>query len=316
MPVHAEPIVLCLMGPTGTGKTELALRLAERLAVEIISVDSAMVYRHMNIGTAKPDAAARSRVPHHLIDLIEPSQAYSAGQFRVDAVRAIREIRERGRTPLLAGGTLLYFRALWRGLADLPPADAGLRVRLDERAARDGWPALHAELARIDPEAAARIKPTDPQRIQRALEVFELTGQPISVIQRRTVVPDSMRFVRVALVPRDRSALYGRLDKRFSGMLKEGLLHEVEALMKLPAMSIDCPAMRAVGYRQLWRHLSGELDFAEAVRQAQVATHHLAKRQLTWLRSEESDLVLDPLGAGMSEQVSAIIETGGVAAGR
>lgn len=299
-----------ILGPTGTGKTELALRLAERFDVEIISVDSAMVYRHMDIGTAKPGAASRAAVPHHLLDIRDPWESYSAGDFRADALRLIGEIRARGRTPLLVGGTMLYFRALGRGLAALPVADAALRARLDAEAARLGWPALHARLVNVDPGAAARIKPGDRQRIQRALEVFMLTGQPLSALQARPG-DEPLELRRLALVPPDRSLLRTRLDQRLEAMLAAGFIEEVRRLMLLPLMSAQCPAMRAVGYRQIWACLAGELSQAEAVRQAAVATHRLAKRQFTWLRSEASDLVLDPQRPDCHAQAAAALEAWG-----
>jgi tRNA dimethylallyltransferase len=297
----SEEAAICIMGPTGTGKTELALQVAARFDVEIISVDSAMVYRHMDVGTAKPDAAARAAVPHHLIDARDPWEAYSAGDFRADALRLMAEIRGRGRVPLLVGGTMLYFRALERGLAELPGADPGVRAALDAEAARFGWPALHARLATVDPAAAARIKPGDRQRIQRALEVYTLAGEPISELQSRPAGP-RVTLRRVALVPSDRAALYARLDRRFRAMVAGGFVEEVGRLMRLPLMSPDRPSMRAVGYRQIWAHLAGETSREEALRQAEVATHRLAKRQMTWLRPETAELGLDPQEAGCAER--------------
>ncbi len=303
---------LCLLGPTGTGKTDLAIRLAGEFPVEIISVDSAMVYRHMNIGTAKPPPELRARVAHHLIDIRDPWESYSAGQFRTDAMAAIAAIRARGHMPLLVGGTMLYFRALFRGLAPLPAASPELRAAIDREAEARGWPAMHAELARVDALAAARIRPGDRQRIQRALEVFRITGQPISALQIADGQVPGMHYLRIALVPADRRALHSRLEQRLAGMIGEGLVAEVRRLRELPLMSAACPSMRAVGYRQVWQHLSGEFGLEEAQRQAAVATRRLAKRQLTWLRSEAVDMSLDPAGADVYGPVARVLEEVGV----
>ncbi len=288
-------LAVCLAGPTGTGKTELALRLATGFAVEIVSVDSAMVYRHMDIGTAKPTAADRTAVAHHLIDIREPWASYSAGQFRSEAREAIAAINRRGRTPLLVGGTMLYFRALLDGLSPLPPAQPAVRAAIDREANERGWAALHGELGQVDPVAAARIRPGDRQRIQRALEVFRITGRPISALQESSAATDQLPCLRIGLVPADRDALYRRLDERFQAMLDAGFVDEVARLRELPLMSAASPAMRAVGYRQLWRHLDGETSLTEASREARVATRRLAKRQLTWLRAETAYQVVDPL---------------------
>jgi len=283
--VAMPPEAVLLAGPTCAGKTALALELAARYPVEIVSVDSAQVYRGMDIGTSKPPAAIRAQVPHHLIDVCDPAEAYSAGRFRRDALALIGEIRARGRLPLLVGGTMLYFRALLHGIAPLPSADVELRARIDERARRLGWPALHAELAARDPEAAQRIRPADGQRIQRALEVLELTGERLSQLQRRAE-PAPLRLVAFALVPADRPALYDRIDRRFLEMMEEGLLEEVRRLFDRGDLSPDLPSLRSVGYRQLWAHLEGSSRLDEAVAGAQRATRNLAKRQFTWLRSE------------------------------
>lgn len=288
------PRAICIFGPTGTGKTDLALALANDFPVEVVSVDSAMVYRHMDVGTAKPSAAERAAVPHHLIDVREPWETWSAGDFSQEATRAMGEIRARGRVPLLVGGTMLYFRALSRGLAPLPQADAALRAGLDAEAVDRGWPALHADLAQVDPISAARIAPADRQRIQRALEVWRLTGRPLSALQAEAAPDADPGWLRIALVPGDRMALYARLEARLATMVRQGFIEEVRRLRAMPLMSADRPAMRSVGYRQLWNWLDGAVTEAEALRQAAVATRNLAKRQLTWLRGEPADVVLDP----------------------
>ena len=274
-----------IAGPTGAGKTDLALELAGRFPVEIVSVDSAQVYRGMDIGTAKPSAAIRAHVPHHLIDLCDPAEAYSAGRFRRDALDLIGAIRARGRLPLLVGGTMLYFRALMHGIAPLPEADPVVRSGIDRRAEALGWPALHAELAARDPEAAVRIRPADGQRIQRALEVLELTGERLSRLQK-LASPAPLAFAAFALVPDDRVALYARIDARFRRMMEEGFLDEVRALRARGDLDPDLPSLRSVGYRQLWTHLAGACSLEQALAEGQRATRNLAKRQLTWIRSE------------------------------
>lgn len=281
------------MGPTASGKTELALALARRLPLDLISVDSAMVYRHMDIGSGKPDPATLARFPHRLVDIREPWEQYSAGEFAADAARAIAGAEAAGRIPFLVGGTFLYFRSLLEGLSPLPAADPAVRAMLEARAARDGWPALHAELGRADPAAAARIAATDRQRIQRALEVLELTGQPISALQGRRTAAPAHRFLRVGLVPGDRGVLAERIRQRLHAMLEQGFVGEVERLLALPGMAPDRPALRAVGYRQLLPLVAGACTRAEAEARALTATRQLAKRQLTWLRGEDCDLWLD-----------------------
>ncbi len=283
--IPALPVYV-LTGPTGVGKSDWAVRLAERAPIEIVSVDSALVYRRLDIGTAKPAKALRERIPHHLIDLLDPAESYSAGRFVSDALAAIRAIHARGRVPLLVGGTMLYLRALFHGLAALPPAAPGLRAELDARAAKEGWPALHAELARLDPEAAGRVAPNDSQRIQRALEVCLTVGRPMSELQRDTSSPLLGLRVRAwALVPGERSWLHDRLGERFASMMRAGFLEEVRALHSRGDLTARHPSMRAVGYRQLWAHLDGAYDLTEAVRQGVIATRQLAKHQSTWLRS-------------------------------
>ncbi|HEX9207701.1 MAG TPA: tRNA (adenosine(37)-N6)-dimethylallyltransferase MiaA [Steroidobacteraceae bacterium] len=282
---HAAVDAVCLMGPTCTGKTALALQLAQRFPVEIISVDSALVYRGMDIGTSKPSAAERAAVPHHLVDVCDPAEPYSAGRFLRDALAAIEAIRGRGRVPLLVGGTMLYFRALTHGLAPLPEANPVVRAAIDARARELGWPALHAELAARDPVAAARIQPFDAQRIQRALEVVELTGQRVSDLQQQAR-PAPLSLARFALLPCSRAELYQRIDARFDAMLAAGFLQEVRDLRARGDLDPDLPSLRAVGYRQLWQHLEGRLAYDVAVAAARQATRNLAKRQLTWLRAD------------------------------
>ena len=283
-PGHAIPAVL-LMGPTASGKSALALALAERFDVEIVSVDSAQIYRGMDVGTAKPDAATRARVPHHLIDVIEPTEAYSAARFCADALNAIAGIRSRGRVPLLVGGTMLYFKALREGLSALPQADAAVRNEIDARAAREGWPALHAELARVDPATATRLAPQDSQRIQRALEVHALTGQPLSALQgARDARHDIGPTILIALAPADRAALHAAIARRFDAMLAAGLVEEVKALRLRYPLTPQMPSMRSVGYRQALDYLDGRGALAERRARGIAATRQLAKRQLTWLR--------------------------------
>jgi tRNA dimethylallyltransferase len=313
LPGSNAPDAVCLMGPTCTGKTALALQLATRFPVEIISVDSALVYRGMDIGTSKPTVTERASVPHHLIDICDPSDPYSAGRFRRDALACIDAIRGRGRVPLLVGGTMLYFRALTHGLAPLPEADPDIRTALDAVAQTSGWPALHAELAERDPVAAGRIQPLDAQRIQRALEVLQLTGERLSDLQR-LAEPAPYRLARVALVPVSRPELYQRINARFDAMLAAGLLEEVQRLRARGDLDPDLPSLRAVGYRQLWQHLEGQVPFEVAVEEARKATRNLAKRQLTWLRAdpeiawvpslEAADLV--PISAALTSAVEKI----------
>lgn len=300
-------LVLTLMGPTAAGKTAAAVRLAEQRGVDIVSVDSAMVYRRMDIGTAKPDAATLARHPHALVNIREPWETYSAAQFVADADAAVREAFAAGRTPLLVGGTMLYFRAFKQGIDALPPANAELRERIATRAAAHGWPRLHQELARRDPEAAARIDPRNGQRIGRALEVCEVTGAPISAQWAQTATPAGerlrCRLVETAIVPPARAALHALIAERAGAMIRSGFVEEVAALRALPALSLSTPSMRAVGYRQIWRYLDGEYDHAEMLLRVAAATRQLAKRQLTWLRGW-SDLALqapdaDALAAGV-----------------
>jgi tRNA dimethylallyltransferase len=292
--------VLILTGPTGSGKSDWAVALAEAAPVEIISVDSAQVYRGLDIGTAKPERSLRQRVPHHLVDICDPADRYSAGRFVTDALAQIEAVRARGRVPLLVGGTMLYLRALVHGLAPLPQASAELRAQIDARAADEGWPALHAALARVDPAAAARIAPADGQRIQRALEVAYTAGQPISQLQRATVSPLAGQAVRSWMLSPERPALHQRLERRFAAMMAAGFLDEVRQLRDRGDLNPALPSMRAVGYRQLWSHLAGEVSLAQASAQALSATRQLAKRQLTWMRSAPGGIWVDPQGGPVS----------------
>ena len=295
MATEPRPVVL-IMGPTGAGKTDLALRLAARFAVDIVSVDSAMVYRGMDIGTGKPTQDVLERFPHKLVDILDPAESYSAGQFLRDARAAIDESHARGRLPLLVGGTMLYFRALRRGLAELPEANPTVRAAIDGEAAMRGWPSLHAELATIDPTAAARIKPGDGQRIQRALEVYRISGRTLSEFHAATAAPDpSLRFVAYAWVPGDRERLYAAIAARFASMMESGFLDEVRKLHRRSDLHPRRPSIRSVGYRQLWEHLDGAVTLDQAVHNAIIATRHLARRQLVWLRAEKDIEWIDAL---------------------
>jgi tRNA dimethylallyltransferase len=290
------------MGPTASGKTALAVSLVERFPLEIISVDSALVYRGMNIGTAKPDPDTLARAPHHLLDIRDPDEAYSAAAFCDDARRLMAEIVARGRVPLLVGGTMLYFRALLQGLDDLPRADTALRKALEAGAAARGWPALHAELAEIDPPTAARLAPNDSQRIGRALEIFHLTGTPMSALLDRAHAELPYRVLPLALIPSDRTVLHQRIAARFDTMLAEGLIEEVKTLRRTYALNADLPSMRAVGYRQAWACLDGDIDLKALREQGIAATRQLAKRQLTWLRSWPDAVALDCLADDLDAQ--------------
>jgi len=296
-------LAIAIMGPTASGKSRLAMTLAERLPVEIVSVDSAQVYRGMDVGTAKPSADDRRRVPHHLIDLIDPTEAYSAARFRADALHAIEAIHARGRTPLLVGGTMLYFKALRDGLAMLPPADPAVRAEIDAQAAARGWLALHDELARLDPHTAARLQPNDSQRIQRAFEVFRLTGKPMSTLLADSAGEGSAAdMLWISLEPRDRSVLHALIAQRFDAMLEAGLVDELIALRARHALSPGLPSMRCVGYRQAWEHLEGRYDRQEMRDRGIFATRQLAKRQLTWLRRWTGAARIDCLAQDVMEQ--------------
>ncbi|HRP24889.1 tRNA (adenosine(37)-N6)-dimethylallyltransferase MiaA [Thauera sp.] len=279
------PPALLLLGPTASGKTACALALAKALPVEIISVDSALVYRDMDIGTAKPSVEEQAACPHHLIDIVSPEDAYSAARFRADAIELMTQIHARGKIPLLAGGTMLYFKALRDGLSDLPAADAGLRRAIDEVAALRGWPALHAELARLDPDAAARLEPGDAQRIQRALEIVRLTGRPLAEsYAKKEDAPLPCRLLPIALAPADRSALHARIEQRFDAMLHAGFVDEVRQLRRRYQLDPAMPSIRCVGYRQAWEYLDGDIGYDELRFKGIAATRQLAKRQLTWQR--------------------------------
>lgn len=300
--------VVCIMGPTASGKTRLAVDLVRRFPFEIVSVDSALIYRGMDIGTAKPDAATLAIAPHRLIDFLDPAQAYSAAQFRSDCLREMEQIRQRGRLPLLVGGTMLYFRALQHGLSPLPGADPALRARLDAQMREQGLESLHARLAEVDPEAARRIHPNDPQRIQRALEVFELSGRPLSAHFAESD-PDwrPLRLLKLAVVPHDRGVLHARIEQRFGQMLEQGFVAEVESLYARGDLGLHLPAIRAVGYRQAWQYLAGELSYAQMCERAVVATRQYAKRQLTWLRSEADLVWLDAEAPKLLDRVCELL---------
>jgi tRNA dimethylallyltransferase len=302
----ARPLAILLIGPTASGKTDCALELARRLPVEIVSVDSAQIYRGLDIGTAKPDAAVRAALAHHLIDIREPTGRYSAAEFAADARALIAAIAARGALPLLTGGTMLYARTLLAGLAPLPPADPALRARLEQRAAERGWPALHAELARVDARTAARLAPGDRQRIQRALEVWTLTGRPLSDWHDEHAAGDAalpFRVHRIALEPSDRARLHARIATRFDAMLAAGLIDELAGLRSRYPLTPELPAMRSVGYRQVWQYLEGGLSRAELRAAGIAATRQLAKRQLTWLRAMPVERRFDCLSPTLAGDV-------------
>ena len=289
------PFAVFIMGPTATGKTDLAMACADELPMELISVDSAMVYQGMDIGSAKPDAATLLQFPHRLVDIMPPAEAYSAGQFRDDAMLAMQEIIDSGRIPVLVGGTMLYFNALQKGIAGLPEADPVVRARLESEAKEVGWAAMHQRLAAFDPVSADRLHPNDPQRIQRAMEVYEITGKTLTEHwseQQNSQFP--YRVVKIALMPPDRINLRQRIEQRFDSMLVDGLVEEVRRLLEIPALSREMPSMRAVGYRQIASYLAGDYDYATMREKAITATAQLAKRQMTWLRSEQNCNFIDP----------------------
>jgi tRNA dimethylallyltransferase len=306
-------MAVAIMGPTASGKTAAALAIAKQMPVEIISVDSALVYREMDIGTAKPTADELASAPHHLIDIIDPLESYSVMQFREDAIRLVAEIQARGKLPLLVGGTMMYFKGLVDGLDDLPTADAMVRARIDEEAARIGWPGMHAKLRELDPATADRLAPNDAQRINRALEIIELSGKPMSELlakREKTALP--FELVSFALEPSDRAVLHGRIAQRFDQMLGErddaGIVAEVARLRARGDLSLNLPSMRCVGYRQSWEYLDGLYDRATLRENGIVATRQLAKRQLTWLRAMPERIVVDCLAKDATEQVLGALD--------
>jgi tRNA dimethylallyltransferase len=304
--MSALPPAILLMGPTASGKTDLAIALHRRLPVELISVDSAMVYRGMDIGTAKPSAAELAQAPHRLIDICDPAERYSAARFREDALREMAAITAAGRIPLLVGGTMLYFRALQHGLSRLPQAEPSIRARLQAELERAGLAALHRRLAEVDPAAARRIHRNDPQRTLRALEVWEASGRPLSELQAGAGEAMPYRAIKLVRTPVSRSVLHGRIDRRFLGMLEDGLVEEVQALVARGDLDPGMPSMRSVGYRQVWAWLRGEYDREEMIRRGQAATRQLAKRQMTWLRSESGCHWLDERGDVLKQARSSI----------
>ncbi len=283
------PAVICLMGPTAMGKSALAVYLAQHLNCEIISVDSMLVFRGMDIGTAKPNHQQQGGIAHHMIDILDPAQVFSTGQFREQAMVLIEEILDRGKIPLLVGGTMLYFKGLFDGLAQLPDANPQLRVALEEQAAQIGWQAMHHELAAVDPESAQRIHPNDPQRIQRALEVYKISGEPLSILMKRTTdsVP-AYDFIKLSVIPEHRSRLHDTIRSRFMVMLEQGLIQETRTFFERNDLNAKLPSMRSVGYRQVWAYLDQQLDYLSMVEHGVIATRQLAKRQLTWLRRIET----------------------------
>lgn len=299
------PPAIFIMGPTASGKTGLAVELYEHLPVELISVDSALVFKDMDIGTAKPEASMLARAPHHLIDLIPPTEVYSAATFRNDALKLMAEITARGKVPLLVGGTMLYFKALQGGLSQLPQADADVRKKLDAQAAEIGWPAMHRKLAEVDPQTAARLAPADSQRIQRALEVYEISGETITALHQSSVGDQlPYQLLKIALIPSDRTALHDRIAIRFDDMLKQGFVDEVKHLLSnYPSLHADMPSMRCVGYRQALDHLADHYDVAELRDRGIFATRQLAKRQLTWLRGMDDTFEVDCLNPKIFEVV-------------
>ncbi|HXZ97013.1 MAG TPA: tRNA (adenosine(37)-N6)-dimethylallyltransferase MiaA [Burkholderiales bacterium] len=306
---NTYPPAILLMGPTCGGKTAVALELAQNLPCEIISVDSGQIYRHMDIGTAKPDPATLKRTPHHLINIIDPTERYSAAQFREDALRLMAEISARNRIPLLVGGTMLYFQTLREGLSELPQADPAIRTVIDSIAEGAGWPALHAELSRLDPATAARLEPTDSQRIQRALEICYLTGRPMSqMLLQSEIAALPYRAVSIALIPGDRAILHKRIAERFNRMLTSGLIEEIKWLRSNYTLQSSLPSMRCVGYRQVWQYLEGEFDYQELPDKGIAATRQLAKRQMTWLRSMPDLEAIDCFSANLTKKVLAHVE--------
>lgn len=306
MVIQNAPVIV-IMGPTAVGKTDLAIELAARYPLELISVDSALVYRQMDIGTGKPSRDTLQQFPHHLVDILDPAESYSAGQFVRDVSCLINDIHARGRVPLLVGGTMLYFRALLRGIASMPSADVNVRAGIEQRAAQSGWPALHAELMQHDPDVAQRIGSNDAQRIQRALEVMILTGRRMSEIQRESHPPLPHVQFHLLGLNMDRAQLYARIEQRFLHMMQQGFLQEVQQLYGRGDLHAGLPSMRSVGYRQLWAHLAGQCSLEEAIAQGILATRHLARRQLIWMRAEVTLQWIDAMAELRLEQVKPFI---------
>ena len=305
-----RPKAILLMGPTASGKTAAALELARHFPIELISVDSAQVFVDMNVGTAKPDAATLAAFPHHLIDLITPEEAYSAARFRNDALACMADIVRRGRIPLLVGGTMLYYKAQLEGLAELPAADPAIRAEIDALAATHGWPAVHAELARVDPETARRLHPTDSQRLQRALEIYRLSGVPMStLLAQGEKEPPAYDYLALGLLPADRAVLHTRIAARFDEMLAQGLEDEVSALRQRYRLSLELPSMRCVGYRQVWEAQDGRIPRGELRDRGIYATRQLAKRQLTWMKNTLRPELFDSLSADVLDRLSARVST-------
>jgi tRNA dimethylallyltransferase len=306
------PPAIFIMGPTASGKTELAIELAARLPVDVISVDSALVYRGMDIGTAKPEPEILQQVPHRLIDIRDPVETYSSASFRQDALREMEEITQRGRMPLLVGGTMLYYYALQHGLSPLPEADSSLRKELEQRLAQEGLAALHQQLQQVDPQAAARIHANDPQRIIRALEVWQITGEPLSKLQQQKGEPLPYQVVKLIRAPADRAVLHERIEHRFRQMLEMGFEQEVRALLRLPGMAPGVSSMRSVGYRQMIAYLLGEYSHDEMIDRGIIATRQLAKRQFTWLRKEQGSHWLDENMQPVSKQAMRVLAAAGI----
>ena len=302
-----KPPAICLMGPSAAGKTQFAMDLADRLSSTLINVDSAQVYRGMDIGTGKPDATTRRRYPHRLMDIRDPSEIYSASQFRADAIQEMSDALVRGKTPVLVGGTMLYFKVLRDGLAAMPNGNPRVRKQIETLAAESGWETVHAELKKVDPESAARIHANDPQRLQRALEVFLLTGKSLSALHRENHDPAELpcRLYFVAIQPTDRAVLHNRIAERFRRMLSEGLIEEVRALYERGDLNLSMSSMKSVGYRQVWQYLAGEFTHGEMIEKSIVATRQLAKRQLTWLRGWPA---LRPLGEPDKNSIDAVLK--------
>ena len=301
--------VIFIMGPTASGKTDLAISLFERLPADIVSVDSAMIYRDMDIGTAKPDPDTLARAPHRLIDILDPASSYSAANFREDALREIESITAEGRIPLLTGGTMLYFRALQYGLSELPEADREVRERIEQEARSEGWHTLHDRLAQIDPQAAERIHPNDPQRLSRALEVFEITGKTMTELwSEQQAYSFPYRLIKLVVAPAERPVLHERIEMRFRQMLSQGFIEEVEALYKRGDLDEQMPSIRCVGYRQVWQYLEGKIDYETMVERGIIATRQLAKRQFTWLRGENDLTWFDSLQGGLVEKALKTVQ--------